>query len=155
VAVLPDGVLLADASYLLAIAQANPLATRFVSALKRTTVTSVNLGEVMYKLAERARRPPQQVVATFGALGVTVAPLELRAAMRFPELKRVDAASRAEQEANGTGRVKSLSLGDMCCLAHALERGLPVLTGDQHWLALGAHGLTLQIFDFSDPALTL
>lgn len=154
-AVLPDGAVLADASYLLAIAQADPLAVRFVSALKRTVVTSVNLGEVMYKLAERARRSPHQVGAVFGAQGVKVAPLELRAAMRFPELKRIDAASRAEQETSGTDRVKSLSLGDMCCLAHALAHDLPVLTGDQHWRTLGLHGLSLQIFDFRDPALTL
>jgi PIN domain nuclease of toxin-antitoxin system len=154
-AVLPDGVLLADASYLLAIAQAHPLAVRFVPALKRTAVTAVNLGEVMYKLAERARRSPQQVGAAFGAQGVRVAPFELAAAMHFAELKRVDAASRAAQEARGEGRVKSLSLGDMCCLAHALEHDLPVLTGDQHWLTLGAHGLTLRIFDFRDPALAL
>ncbi len=51
--------------------------------------------------------------------------------------------------------MKSLSPGDMCCLSHALERDLPVLTGDQHWLTLGAHGLTLRIFDFRDPALAL
>ncbi|MGC8511948.1 MAG: hypothetical protein ACP5P1_02770 [Acidimicrobiales bacterium] len=51
--------------------------------------------------------------------------------------------------------MKSLSLGDMCCLAHALEHDLPVLTGDQHWLTLGAHGLTLRIFDLRDPALAL
>lgn len=154
-AVLADSVLVADASYLLAVAQANPLAVRFVPTLKRTAVTSVNLGEVMYKLAERARRPPQQVAAAFGAQGVKVVPLELRAAMRFGELKQIDAASRVAQKARGTDRVRSLSLGDMCCLAHALEHDLAVLTGDRHWLTLGAHGLTLQIFDFRDPALTL
>jgi PIN domain nuclease of toxin-antitoxin system len=43
----------------------------------------------------------------------------------------------------------------MCCLAHALEHHLPVLTGDRHWLTLGTHGLALQIFDFRDPALAL
>ncbi len=152
---LPQGALLADASYLLGVAQSNAQASRFLSALPRTKVTAVNLGEVMYKLAERARRPPQQVAGMFGAQGVTVAPFELTAAMHFADLKRIDALSRAEQERRGTERVKSLSLGDMCCLAHALQHDLPVLTGDQHWSTLEAHGLTLEIFDFRDPALTV
>ncbi|MHB1929779.1 MAG: PIN domain-containing protein, partial [Acidimicrobiales bacterium] len=73
----------------------------------------------------------------------------------FADLKEIDALSRADQAARGVARVKSLSLGDMCCLAHALQHNLPVLTGDQHWPTLSAHGLTLQVFDFRDPALTL
>jgi PIN domain nuclease of toxin-antitoxin system len=154
-ATLPEGALLADASYLLAVAQRNALAARFIPALPRTRVTSVNIGEVMYKLAERARQSPQQVEAMFGAQGVTVASFELKAAMHFADLKRVDAHSRAEQQARGVEPVKSLSLGDMCCLGHALEHHLPVLTGDRHWLTLGTHGLALQVFDFRDPALAL
>ncbi len=151
---LPEGDLLADASYLLAIAQSDALAARFVPALARTRVTSVNLGEVMYKMTERTRRAPQQVAAIFGALGVTVAPFDLAAAMRFPELKAIDRRSRTDQEARGITRVKTLSLGDLCCLAYAQQQKLPVLTGDQHWLTLVAdHGLALHILDYRDPTL--
>lgn len=75
--------------------------------------------------------------------------------MHFAPLKRIDAASRAAQLAQGAAPVKSLSLGGLCCLAHGLEHELPVITGDRHWLTLGAHGLTLPIFDFRDPASTL
>jgi hypothetical protein len=49
----------------------------------RTQVTSVNLGEVMCQLAERARRSPQPVGALFGAQGVKVAPFEPKAAMHL------------------------------------------------------------------------
>ena len=38
---------------------------------------------------------------------------------------------------------------------HALERDLPVLTGDKHWLSLSVHGLEVSVFDFRDPSLTL
>ena len=109
----------------------------------------------MYKLAQRAGQSPQQVGAVYGAQGVKVPPFELKAAMHFAHLKQIDAFSRADQEARGVAPVKSLALGDMCCLAHALEHDLPVLTGDRHWLTLASHGLTLQIFDFRDPTLTL
>ncbi|MGO9660098.1 MAG: hypothetical protein ACLQVK_13500 [Acidimicrobiales bacterium] len=51
--------------------------------MPRTQVTSVNLGEVMCQLAERARRSPQPVGALFGAQGVKVAPFEPKAAMHL------------------------------------------------------------------------
>jgi PIN domain nuclease of toxin-antitoxin system len=72
------------------------------------------------------------------------------AAMQLPELKRIDATSRATQEAISTppAEIKTLSLADMCCLA--VERGLPVLTGDKHWLTLT---LPIRVFDFRDEDL--
>jgi PIN domain nuclease of toxin-antitoxin system len=114
---LAQGAQLADAPYLLGVAQSNVQASRFIAALSRTKVTAVNFGEVIYKLAERARRPPQQVAGMFSAQGVTVAPFELKAAMHFADLKRIDALRRAEQERRGVERMKPLSPGDMCCAA--------------------------------------
>lgn len=75
--------------------------------------------------------------------------------MRFAALKAIDDLAAVAQEEAGAHTIKTLSFADLCCLAYALERDLPVLTGDKHWLSLSVHGLAVSVFDFRDPSLTL
>lgn len=148
---LPAGSVLADASFLIAVADQEADAARFVPILQRCLITSVNFGEVLYKLAQKARMPAAQTEQVFvHALGVVVEGVQLADVRTFPELKTIDAASRAAQLSAGVAAVKSLSLAD---LTVAAARGLPVLTGDKHWTTLGAHGLPVQIFDFRDRSV--
>lgn len=152
---LPAGPVLADASFLVAIAESDPDAARFVSVLRRSSVTTVNFGEVLYKLAQKAGMAVQTTEQVFaGALGVMIEPVELAVVRHFSALKQIDAASRSAQTASGAAPVKSLSLADMTCLGYAIERGLPVLTGDKHWLTLAEHGLRVSVYDFRNLSLS-
>jgi PIN domain nuclease of toxin-antitoxin system len=153
---LPGGRVVVDASYLLALADRNADAARFLAVRTRAVITTINFGEVLYKLAQ-VGRPAVQTEQIFLGLGIKVDEVSLTDVRHFPTLKDIDAASRSAQHAAGlpTGAVKSLSLADMTCLGYALQRSLPVLTGDGHWLSLADHGLRLAVFDFRDPELTL
>jgi PIN domain nuclease of toxin-antitoxin system len=151
---LPDGALVVDASFLLGVLASNPEAQRFTGVLRRSHLAAVNFGEVLYKLHQRAGIGAQATAYQLRTQGVTVEAFGPVAAMHFPALKAIDAAAEAAQiAADPECDVKHLSLADMSCLAHAMAKDLPVLTGDKHWLTLRPHGLTLDIFDFRDPAL--
>lgn len=153
---LPSTSLVVDASFLIALADQEPAASRFVPVLARSIVTSINMGEVLYKLDQRASTPPAKVEHLFtNVLGVQVDSVDLAVTRHFPELKRIDARSRSAQTAAGIAAPKSLSLADLTCLAYAKEAGLAILTGDRHWSTLALHGLTVEIFDFRDLAVTL
>ena len=56
---LPTTSLVVDASFLIALADQEPEASRFIPVLARSIVTSINMGEVLYKLDERASTPPR------------------------------------------------------------------------------------------------
>lgn len=120
------------------------------------TITSVNFGEVLYKLDQRSGMPPVQTEQLFSALGITVDDVSLGAVRSFADLKKMDAASRSAQLAQGTpaDQVKTLSLADMTCLGYALHRSLPVLTGDRYWTTLHSHSLRLNVYDFHDGELS-
>jgi PIN domain nuclease of toxin-antitoxin system len=145
---LPDGPLLLDASFVLAVLDADPDATRFASVLSRSVITAVNFGEVLYKVESVAGLPPDEVASELLATGLGVDPVDTADALRFAELKRVDGATRDIPRGPRGGKRRSLSLADLCCLAHAIEHGLPVLTGDRHWLTVAETGLPLHIIDF-------
>jgi PIN domain nuclease of toxin-antitoxin system len=155
-AALPSGGLVVDASLLIALVDQDPAAARFVPVLTRSIVTSINMGEILYKLDQRASTPPATAERLFvQVLGVQVDSVDLAVARHFPELKRIDARSRVAQIAAGATVAKSLSLADLTCLAYAAETGLAVLTGDRHWSTLAPHGLTVAVFDFRDATVTL
>jgi PIN domain nuclease of toxin-antitoxin system len=144
--------LLVDASFVVAVLDREPLATRFTAALARTSIVDVNLGEVFYKVAEKMGIAPADVGAALHANGVRVIATGTAGAARFPMLKKRDLDVRAQLHQQGwsPGDIKSLSLADIACLATALERELVVLTGDKHWKLLG---LPLRIEDFRDTDL--
>lgn len=160
---LPAGLIVVDASFLIALAMRESPAARLIPIFRRSVVTTVNFGEVLYKLKVKANMAADTSEAIFTNLGVLVEPLQLAGARHFPRLKALDVslrspsskASVSKPASKATPKPRALSLGDMACLGHALDRKLPVLTGDQHWLELDQAALGLAVFDFRDPALTI
>lgn len=149
---LPAGPLVADASFLISVAEADAPAMRFVSVLQRCRISTVTFGEVCYKLEQKSGVAAADTLTTFAGLAVALDPVTTAHALLFSQLKSIDAACRAAH--TGPKQAKSLSLGAMVCLAHAMSAGnLPVLTGDKHWLTLPTYGLPLAVFDYRDPAL--
>jgi PIN domain nuclease of toxin-antitoxin system len=148
-----------DASFLIALAMGESPAARLISIFRRSVVTTVNFGEVLYKLKVKANIAAGASEAIFTNLGVVVEPLQLPAARHFPMLKALDVSLRSANAKRGASKAPSkpraLSLADMACLGHALDRKLPVLTGDQHWLEFDRAALGLEVFDFRDPTLTI
>lgn len=154
-ATLPSGPIVVDASLLIGIATRDADATRFTGVLSRSVCTSVNFGEVIYKLNQKAGSSPAQTEQAFrNALRVQVDVVDVAVVRHFADLKKIDADSRQAQRAAGVTQVKSLSLADMTCLAYGLESALPVLTGDKHWCTLRSLGLQVDVYDFRDPHLT-
>jgi PIN domain nuclease of toxin-antitoxin system len=160
---LPAGLIVVDASFLIALAMRESPAARLTSICRRSVVTTVNFGEVLYKLRVKANMAAAAIEAIFTNLGVVIEPLQLAGARHFPTLKALDVSLRSASDRRGaskptskaTAKPRALSLGDMACLGHALDRRLPVLTGNQHWLELDQTALGLNIFNFRDPALTI
>lgn len=153
---LPAGPVALDASFVVSLADGEPAAARFQSVLSRGVVSGPTLGEIVYVLHRSAAVTPEDTFAFLLGVGVDLAPFEAEAAIHFADLKTVDAAARQAQRAAGARDrdVKTLSMGDICCLAHAWQAGLPVLTGDRHWTTLRGHGLPVAVYDFRDSRTT-
>lgn len=151
---LPDGPVVLDASFLLALLDGEDAAQRFAPVLARGVVPAVTAGETFYKLHATAGIDPTQVEDGLVALGVELVDLPVAAARHFPfpALRALDARRREEQRAAGDKPVQTLSLGDLCCLGYAIHARLPVLTGDRHWASLPPLGLGVDVYDFRDPA---
>ena len=79
-------------------------------------------------------------------------PVGISGAAHFPWLKTLDQNHRVHQWAKGVADqdIKSLSLADLACLSVAIDRRLPILTGERHWPALG---VDVPIEDYRDPDL--
>ena len=150
---LPDGPVVLDASFVIALLDREAAAQRYATVLRRAVITSVTLGEVLSKLHTATGVDPGQVEDGLLALGVTLVDLPVAAARHFPALRTIDAARRAEQKATGE-KAATLSLADLAVLAYALTTELPVLTGDRHWTTLEPHGLTVDVHPFRDPRTT-
>ena len=111
-----------DASAVLVLVQGEAGADRVAACIPGGLISSVNLAEVVGKLAD-AGMPREQVELALASLGLRVVPLSEAAAY---EVGMMRPATRA----------KGLSLGDRACLALGLETGLPVLTADRAWVEL-------------------
>ncbi len=109
-------------------------------------LSSVNLGEVLYKVQDFGS-DPTDTERDLAELGLEMVDFTPAMAGRFPELKAADKRRLSEQKAAGLpkGKIKRLSLADMACLALALERSATVVTGDRHW---GTLGLDLDVLDY-------
>jgi ribonuclease VapC len=111
-----------DSSALIALVRNEPGADRVAAALDRAVASAIILAESLSKLAgfgydsDLAR-------ADLMAAGLDVAafgPADIAAVVALHGLSK-----------------QRVSLADRFCLALALDRNLPVLTGDRHWAALG------------------
>ena len=112
-----------DASAVLAVLHGEPGAERVRTVLPGALLSAVNLGEVISKLVERGM-PADLALEAVQALSPEIVPLSQSQAV-------LAGALRADTRKAG------LSFGDRCCLALAVERGLPALTGDVAWTRVG------------------
>lgn len=108
-----------DASATLAVLFDEPGADVVLEVLPDAVISTVNWVEVSQRVRARGHEP----VAVRDALqdaGLSIIPLSLSHAQRAADLR-------------GSTRALGLSLADRCCLASALEAGLPVMTSDRAW----------------------
>jgi PIN domain nuclease of toxin-antitoxin system len=111
-----------DASALLALIDGEPGAEAVERVLPDASMTTVNLAEVLAKLADRGVPDEQSFDAIAG--------LDLKLIDVGVPLARASARLRVETRSAG------LSLGDRLCLALAELRQAPVLTADRAWAKL-------------------
>lgn len=151
---LVDDVVVVDASYVIAVIDNEKAAVRLQPILGRGRLTAVTAGEVLYKVVAKSGLDVEEIEALLTTLGTEVVDVSVDVTRRFPALRAMDAARRAEQKSNSE-KAASLSLADLCVLGYAWSIDAPVLTGDRHWSTLAVHGLTVPVYDFRDPSITL
>ena len=96
----------------------NPAGTGFSNRFPAALISSVNLSEVVAKLAELGM--PESEIRLALSLGLEVVPFDEALAFSAGALRPVT-------------RSAGLSLGDRACLALARSRALPALTTDRAW----------------------
>ena len=108
-----------DATSVLALLNDEPGAAKVASLLPGAVISTVNLAEVVGKLAE-AGMPEETIKTVLGELGLIVVPFDEPLAFATGFLRPT------------TSRY-GLSLGDRACLALGQQLNRPVLTADRMW----------------------
>lgn len=108
-----------DASALLTVLHGEPGADRVIDAIPTSSISAVNLSEVVAKLQERGM-PDDRIRANIEALELTIAPFDGDQAVRAGLLRTAT-------------RDAGLSVGDRSCLALAQSLGAIALTTDRAW----------------------
>ncbi len=108
-----------DASAILAYLRSEPGASSVGDMMPQSIVSSVNLSEVIAKLAEEGLEEVE-IRRTIDRLPILVIPLDEESAYVAGLLRPVT-------------KSEGLSLGDRACLALGLSMGLPVITADRNW----------------------
>ncbi len=108
-----------DASALLALLNNEPGAEQVAAILTETVISSINLSEVVAKLAD-AGRSETEIREFLGALELEVIHFDTEMAYCAGMLRPLT-------------RHLGLSLGDRACLALGQVLGLPVITADRTW----------------------
>ena len=116
-----------DTSALMAFVKGEPGGASVGPLLGQAIASPVILAETLSKLARQGFDP------------VAIQRDLLTAGLKVEALDPSDVASVVSLYQLSEGRV---SLADRFCLALAMDRGLPVLTGDRPWAALG---LTVEV----------
>jgi PIN domain nuclease of toxin-antitoxin system len=117
-----DGVVIADASAILALLKQEPFGKLDPRRLFRATISAVNLSEVLERLCSGGLSETEA--------DETVATLNLQVADFDEPQARLAAYLRRRTRRAG------LSLGDRACLALGLRLGRPVVTADRVWVSL-------------------
>ncbi len=119
-----------DAYGLLAMLNSKPGAQVVAEMLPQAIMSSVNLSEVVSKMADNG--VPEPVIhELLDGFNLEVVPFDVEQSYRAGMLSP---ATRAQ----------GLSLGDRACIALALGLGLPVLTADRIWADLDL-GIEVQL----------
>jgi len=111
-----------DSSALIALVRQEPGADRVAAAIDGAFVSAVILAESLSKIADFGY-DPEAVRTGFLAAGINVTafgPADVGAVVALHGFSK-----------------QRISLADRFCLALALDRNLPVLTGDRAWAGLG------------------
>lgn len=111
-----------DATALLALLQEEPGAETVAEAIPQSSISAINLAEVVGKLVD-AGMPEEAVRAALTGLGIEVVPFDEDLAYRTGLLRPLTSPY-------------GLSLGDRACLALGQRLGRPVLTADRVWASL-------------------
>lgn len=119
-----------DASAILALLNNEPGSEIVINALPEAAIGSVNLSEVVAKLADSGM-PAVEVRSAIDALGLEVINFDLEMAYGAGMFRPLT-------------RRSGLSFGDRACLALGLSLGLPVLTSDRAWADLDL-GIVVQV----------
>lgn len=114
--------LVLDASALLAILNQEPGSERWVDRIGSALISSVNLSEVVGKLAD-VGMPEPDIRAAIEPLGLETVAFDGEQAWTAGLLRPVT-------------RGLALSFADRACLALARQTHLPVLTADREWARL-------------------
>ncbi len=108
-----------DASAILAYLRSEPGAVRVGDMMSRSIVSSVNLSEVIAKLAEGGMEEVE-IRRTIDRLPMLVASFDEESAYVAGLLRPLT-------------KSEGLSFGDRACLALGITMGLPVITSDRNW----------------------
>lgn len=111
-----------DASALLALLRSEPGGEVVADLFPHVVISSVNLSEVVAKLAEHGM-PDQAIRSAFADLQLDVVDFDTEAALTAGFLRPAT-------------RSQGLSFGDRACLALAWARGTAAVTSDRSWLGL-------------------
>ncbi|HVF20347.1 MAG TPA: type II toxin-antitoxin system VapC family toxin [Mycobacteriales bacterium] len=111
-----------DASAVLALIYGEPGVDVVAAALATSSLSAVNLAEVVGKLIDRGA-DVHSLMYMLESTGVEVRPLTADGALLAGALRSIEGGTK-------------LSLADRCCLALALSSGEPVLTADRAWTKL-------------------
>jgi len=112
-----------DASAILALLNAEPGAEAVATRLPHAIISTVNLAEVVTRLAA-VKMPEDEIRTVLGLLGLTT--------VEFDEAQAIQ-AGLFYPDTHSFG----LSLGDRACLALAHHLQAPALTADRVWRELG------------------
>ena len=108
-----------DASALLALLNQEVGSEVVGAAISQTVISTVNLSEVIAKLADKGL-PRDVITSALEGLGLEVVEFDQEQALTAGLLR-------------SKTKVAGLSLGDRACLALAFQLGLPALTTDRIW----------------------
>lgn len=111
-----------DSSAILAVIFDESGAEKVEPLLERSIVSSVNIAEVLSKLAENGGLDAASV-EDIQKLGIEIIDLDLEQAIKAAELRPLT-------------KHLGLSLGDRCCLALAMLRDTIAVTADRDWRKL-------------------
>ncbi len=112
-----------DSSVVIALLNQEPGSEAVPELLRNALLSAVNLAEVITKLAEWEFTPEEIADALTQVTCDIVA---------FDDPMALDAGLL-----HAVTRGRNISLGDRCCLALAMQTGLPVVTADRAWANLG------------------
>ena len=115
-----------DSSALLALLNVERGAEVVSPVMSRAAMSSLNLSEVVAKLADYGMQE-DAIRTTLNGLPLEIVPFDQERAFLAGLLRR-------------TTRDAGLSLGDRCCISLAIQLGMPALTADRSWqrIAVGA-----------------